>query len=300
MKIGKLGVFYFLDSLTAQQSADFARRVEELGYGALWYPEAIGRNSMVTAAWLLSQTEKLVVASGIANIFARDAQAAAGARHALNELSGGRYLLGLGVSHPPLVEAMRGHKFQKPLQRMREYLEKMKEATYQAPMPESSGEIVLGALGPKMTKLSGEMCDGAHPYNVTPEHTAKAREILGPDKKLYVEHKVLLETDAHKAREIGRKALDMYFGLVNYQKNWARLGFEAADWEQQSDRLVDAMVWWGDEESIRKRVDEHFEAGADHVCLQPLGDNPLKTLEVLAPGTGGDKEDPLERGSLRR
>jgi probable F420-dependent oxidoreductase len=299
MDIGKLGVFYFLDQLTAIEAAEFAQSVELMGYGALWYPEAVGRNSMVTAGWLLSQTTNIAIASGIANIFARDAQSSAAARNALNELSGGRFLMGLGVSHPPLVEDMRGHTFSKPLQRMRDYLEKMGQAVYQAPMPEASGETVLAALGPKMTALAGEMTDGAHPYNVTPEHTAKAREILGPDKKLYVEQKILLETDAEKARAIAKESLAMYFPLVNYQKNWARLGFESEDWEQPSNKLLDAMVFWGDAESINQKIEQHFEAGADHVCLQPLGEKPLETLARFGPGSSS-QDELTERGALRR
>jgi probable F420-dependent oxidoreductase len=285
MSIGKLGVFTFIDMMSASDAADFARTVQDLGYGALWYPEAVGRNSMVTAAWLLSQTTTLTVASGIANIFARDAQAAAGARHALNEMSGGRFLMGLGVSHAPLVEDLRGHSFKNPLQRMRDYVEKMNGAIYQSPKPKTSGELVLAALGPKMTALAGEVSDGAHPYNVTPEHTAKAREILGPEKKLYVEQKVLLETDPLKARAVAKANLSFYLPMINYQKNWARLGFQAADWEQPSDKFLDAMVAWGDESAIRQRIDEHYQAGADHVCIQPLGD-PAEVLRLLAPGSG--------------
>ena len=282
MSIGKLGVFTFVDFFKAAEAADFARTVEGLGYGALWYPEAVGRNSMVAAAWLLSQTKTLTVASGIANIYARDAQAAAGARHALNEMSGGRFLMGLGVSHAPLVEDLRGHSFKKPLQRMRDYVNKMNGATYQSPMPEQSGELVLAALGPKMLALAAEVSDGAHPYNVTPEHTARAREILGPDKKLYVEQKVLLETDAGKARAVAKENLSFYLPMVNYQKNWARLGFGSEDWEQPSNKLLDAMVAWGDESAIRKRLEEHFQAGADHVCIQPLG-KADEVLRLLAP-----------------
>lgn len=286
MNIGKLGVFYFCDLMAAQPLADFARKLEKWGYGALWFPEAVGRNSLVTASWLLSNTESLVVASGIANIFARDAQAAAAGRRALDEHSGGRYLMGLGVSHPPLVEDMRGHVYDSPLQRMRNYLEKMSQAAYQAPVSDRQGELVLAALGPKMTALAGELSDGAHPYNVTPEHTARAREILGPDKKLYVEQKVLLVSDPVKARAMAKEALAFYVPMVNYQKNWDRLGFSREDYEGCSDRFLDAMVAWGDETAIRRRIEEHLAAGADHVCIQPLGE-PERVLELLAPKAVG-------------
>ena len=281
MNIGKLGVFFFTDSLTAPQSADLARRVEALGYGALWYPEALGRNSLVQAAWLLANTKSLVVASGIANIYARDAQATHAGRLALNEMSDNRFLLGLGVSHPPLVEGLRGHAYGKPLQNMRAYLERMAAATYQAPPPGGSSEVVLAALGPKMLELAGELCDGAHPYNVTPEHTARARKILGPTKRLYVEQKVMLETDPVKAREAARQSLGFYLGLENYRKNWFTLGFTEEDLAGPSDRFLDAMVAWGDAATLRSRLEDHYQAGADHVCIQPVGD--LAVLEALAP-----------------
>lgn len=288
MDIGKLGVFLFADTLTAPEAADFARKLERWGYGAFWFPEAVGRNSMVMASWLLANTERLVVATGIANIYARDAQATASARLALNEQSDNRFLLGLGVSHAPLVEAMRGHRYHKPLSAMREYLERIEQATYNAPRPEGDSELVLAALGPKMTALAGERADGAHPYNVTPEHTAWAREILGPEKRLYVEQKVLLESDPGRARAIAREALDFYMGLPNYRQNWIRLGFTEKDLNGPSDRFLDAMVAWGDESAIRARIEEHRQAGADHVCVQPLGDRDA-LLERLAPGVAAHR-----------
>lgn len=287
MDIKKLGVWYFTDSMTADQSVTLAQRVEELGYGALWIPEARGRNSLVHASWLLANTKRLVVATGIANIFARDAQAAAGARNALDEQSGGRFLLGLGVSHAPLVERLRGHVYEKPLATMRDYLEKMSSAVYDPPMPTQRGEVVVAALGPKMLELSGELSDGAHPYNVTPEHTAQAREILGPNKKLYVEQKVCLESDATKARAFAKDTLEMYLKLPNYRNNWLRLGFTEAEIDQTSDRFLDAMVVWGDVDAIAQRLQEHWDAGADHVCVQPVGGDSqsgpdMKVLEALA------------------
>ena len=270
MDIKKLGVWAFTDQYSAPQAAEFARKVEAWGYGALWYPEAVGRDSLVQAGWLLSNTKTLVVASGIANIFARDAQSSMAGANALNELSDGRFLLGLGVSHAPLVEAMRGHKYEKPLAHMRHYLEAMKKAAYQAPPPPERSRVVLAALAPGMLKLSGELADGAHPYNVNPEHTGQARAILGPDKWLCVEHKVVLETDADKARAAGRAALDMYTRLPNYVNNWKALGFGNQEISRQSDRFVDSFVAWGDESAIVERVQQHWEAGANHVCLQAL------------------------------
>jgi len=270
MDIKKLGVWAFTDQYAAPRAAEFARQVENWGYGALWYPEAVGRDSLVQAGWLLTHTKTLVVASGIANIFARDAQSSMAGANALNELSGGRFLLGLGVSHAPLVEAMRGHKYEKPLANMRNYLEAMHKAAYQAPPPPERSRVVLAALAPGMLKLSGELADGAHPYNVNPEHTRQAREILGPDKWLCVEHKVVLEKDASKARAAGRAALDMYTKLPNYVNNWKKLGFSDEEITGQSDRFVDEFVAWGEESSIVERVQQHWEAGANHVCLQAL------------------------------
>ena len=285
MNIGKLGVFHFLDSFSAAENAELAREIEQLGYGALWYPEAVGRNSMVQATWLLANTTRLVIASGIANIYARDAQATASARLALNELSGGRFLLGLGVSHAPLVESMRGHSYSRPLAAMRDYLEKMKQATYQAPTPADNGEMVLAALGPKMLELAGQQTDGAHPYNVTPEHTRRARQILGPNKRLYVEQKVALETDPSKARDLARQGLGFYMGLPNYRNNWISLGFSEDDLSGPSDAFLDAMVCWGDVNQVRQKLQQHYQAGADHVCIQVLGD--LKAgLRALAPLPG--------------
>ncbi|MBI3929025.1 MAG: TIGR03620 family F420-dependent LLM class oxidoreductase [Armatimonadetes bacterium] len=282
MEIGKLGVFYFTDGFTAAQAAGFARKVERLGYGALWYPEALGRETMAHASWLLANTERLVIASGIANIFARDPQATAAASLALSEQSNSRYLLGLGVSHAPLVRDVRGHAYHKPLQRMREYLQNMGRAVYRAPRPSEDSEVVLAALGPKMLELAGAMTDGAHPYNVTPEHTAFARGILGPEKRLYVEQKVMLETDPTRARAAARQALDFYLAAENYRNNWKRLGFGDGEIDGPSDRFLDAMVAWGDADALRRRIQEHWDAGADHVCIQPVGDVD-RVLEALGP-----------------
>src|SRR5258708_14011806 len=184
MKLSKLGVWAGMDAFTATEAAAFAQRVEGWGYGALWIPEAMGRNSLVNAAWLLANASTLVIATGIANIYARDWVAAASAQKALNEQSGGRFLLGLGVSHVPLVEGFRGQHYGKPVATMRAYLEGMKKAHYVAPQPSEPPKTVIAPLGPKMLALAGEQADGAHPSNVTPENTAQARKILGPGQML--------------------------------------------------------------------------------------------------------------------
>lgn len=289
MELGKLGVWAFVDSLGAPEAAAFAGRLEKAGYAALWIPEATGRNSLVSAGWLLANTQSLVVATGIANIYARDAMAMKTAQHALAELSGGRFLLGLGVSHAPLVAGVRGHDYGKPVSTMRAYLEAMASAPYHAPPPPERPLTLLAALGPKMLELSRDMADGAHPYNVPPSHTVEARKILGPGKMLAVEQMVVAETDAAKAREIARGTLSVYLELPNYCNNWKRLGFEDADFANGgSDRLIDTVVAWGDDDAIAARVQEHFDAGADHVCIQllqgsgPFGAPDAGTLERLA------------------
>ena len=286
MQLNKLGVWAATDSLSASNAADFARRIEAWGYGALWIPEAVGREIFSASAWLLANTSTLVVASGIANIYARDPVSSAAAQKGLNEQSGGRFLLGLGVSHVPLVE-MRKHAYGKPVATMRAYLQGMAEADYRAISPPAPPKTVLAALGPKMLELSAELADGAHPYNVPPEHTHQARSILGPGKLLCVEQAAVLETNAAEARAIARRFLAIYLGLPNYVDNWRRLGFADSDFTGgASDRLIDAVIAWGDEKAIRARIQEHWQAGADHVCVQALGPTSLpdeRLLALLAP-----------------
>ncbi len=288
MDLKKLGVFSGVDRLSAVDAAAFARRVEAWGYGALWISEAVGREAFSSAAWLLANTKQLVIATGIASIYARDPFATAAAQKGLNEQSAGRFLLGLGVSHVPLVEGIRKLQYGKPVTTMRAYLKAMADSAYHSVLPATPPKTVLAALGPKMLELSAELADGAHPYNVTPEHTREARTLLGAGKLLCVEQVAVLDTNPATARAAGRRFLSVYMGLPNYVNNWRRLGFTDADFEGGgSNRLVDAIVVWGDENAIRARIDEHWQAGADHVCVQALGatgqaDEHL--LGLLAPG----------------
>jgi probable F420-dependent oxidoreductase len=291
MQLTKLAAWAALDGLPSAEAAAFARRVEAWGYGALWIPEAVGREVFSASAWLLAQTQHLVVASGIANIYARDAFSTAAAQKGLNEQSQDRFLLGLGVSHVPLVEGVRRHRYGKPVATMRAYLEAMAQAPYQSAAPPERPKTILAALGPKMLELSGELADGAHPYNVPPEHTLKAREILGAGKLLCVEQAAILETDAAKARATARQMLAIYLGLPNYVDNWRRLGFGDPDFAAGgSDRLIDAVIVWGDERAIRTRLDEHWQAGADQVCVQALSPSGFlpdeRLLALLAPRPG--------------
>lgn len=303
MNIGRLAVWAAMDGpisffenersgelgrATAARIAEFARRIEALGYPALWFPEGFGRNSMVISSWLLANTSKLFVATGIATIYARDAMAMRSAADALNEQSGGRFILGLGVSHREAVEGMRGHDYSKPLTAMRNYLEAFEKAPYMAAPPQAPTPIVLAALREKMIGLSAQRAQGAHTYNVTPEHTAQARSILGPDKWLCVEQPLILESDPARARKIARGELELYLGLQNYLNSWRSMGFEDEDLANGgSDRFIDAIVAWGDEDDLRARIDAHLEAGATQVCIKALapdGSTDMRILERLAPG----------------
>ena len=290
MELGRLGVWVSMDRLTAAAGAAFAKRVEEWGYGVLWLPESRGRNALVHSAWLLANTQKLVVATGIANIYVRDPLAMANGQRALAEQSGHRFLLGVGVSHRPTVEGVLHRTYGKPVATMRAYLRAMREAPYQAEgaIPETP-PVVVAALGPRMMALSGELADGAHPYNTIPAHTAEARRILGPGKILAPEVWVLLESDPAAARRAAREALAGYLRLENYVNAWRSQGFSDADMAGGgSDRFIDAIVAWGDERAIRTRIQEHWDAGADHVCIQPIGPGGGRTpderaLALLAP-----------------
>ena len=290
MELGRLGVWTFIDAMAAPQVAAFAKRIEAQGYSMLWLPEAIGRDPFAMLGYLAGQTSRLVLATGIANIYARDAVTMRAIQQTLGELSGGRFVLGLGVSHARLVTGVRGHDYGKPVTTMRGYLEAMGKALYQAPNPAEEVPIVLAALRPNMLRLAAENASGAHPYLVPPEHTARAREILGPDPILAPEQMLLLETDASKARAIARANLRIYLGLPNYQNALKWLGYEDADFQDGgSDRLVDALVAWGDEDALRARIQAHRDAGADHVCIQPFRADGQpgpceRTLELLAPG----------------
>jgi len=289
MDFGRLGVWTWLDTMSAAEAAKFAARIEELGYSMLWIPEAVGRDPFSILGFLAARTSKLVLATGIANIYARDAMTMRAIQHTLAEASGGRFVLGLGVSHAPMVSGIRGHEYGKPVTTMRSYLESMKKALYVGPKAGEEAPIVLAALRRNMLRLAAEKTSGAHPYFVPPEHTARAREILGKGPILAPEQMVLLETDARRAREIARANMRTYLGLPNYRNSLQWLGFTESDLaDGGSDRLVDAIVAWGDEKAIAERIQAHRDAGADHVCIQPFRPDgkpgpDLRILEALAP-----------------
>ncbi len=282
-------IIFYTDGLAVAELDDYARRIEELGYESLWIPEFTGRDPYTTAAHVLARTERIKVATGIANLYSHDAVVAAQNRQTLAELSGGRFVLGLGVSHPPMA-AMHGLEWVPPLRKMREYLDLMEATAVQSPPGPAPAPIWIAANGPKLLELASQRCDGAHTYLLPPAHTKQAREILGPDKRLTVVMPCCLTEDPVLARKIARVALSIYMPLPAYQKAWLSWGFEPADYaDGGSDRLIDSLVAWGDETKIRARIDEHLSAGASHIAVSPYnpearGPTPhWKVLEMLAP-----------------
>ena len=291
MDIGKIGIWFFLDAMTAAQTVEFVRKTEKLGYGAMWIPEAVGRDPFAHIGYLAGHTEKIVFATGIANIYARDPLTMSAASKTVAEASGGRFLLGIGVSHRPLVVNLRGHSYDKPYSYMREYLPKMKGALYRAPQPAQEVPVVLAALHPKMLQLAASEANGTHTYFVPPEHTSKARAAIGTKPWICAAQAVILETDAAKARAMARTYMKTYVPrLPNYTNNLKALGWKDEDFQNGcSDALVDAIVAWGNEQKIRDRIDAHLKAGATHVCILPIrADSETlpdpRVMEALAPG----------------
>lgn len=277
-----------LDTLPPAQAREHAAELEALGFGSLWFGEAYGREAFTNAGLLLGASERLVIGTGIANIYGRDAVTGNAAGRTLNAAYPGRLVVGWGISHEPLVERMRGHEYTKPLSTMREYLQALDAAPFFAAGPESGPPRVLAALRPKMIELSGTLADGAHPYLVTPEHTRRAREILGGGPILCVEQAVALTMDRDEFLKRAHWHLEIYTGLPNYRGSWETQGFGEEDFVRGgSGRLKEAMVAWGDADTIAARVREHLDAGADHVLIQALGANafevPAEQWRALAP-----------------
>jgi probable F420-dependent oxidoreductase len=293
MRIDSIAVWLNTIGYSSAELVAFARRLENWGYGTLWINDGMGSDPMVLAAKILASTQRLQVALGVANIYSRDPTMMVGAQYGLNEQWGGRFLLGMGVSHPFIVEAMRGHSYGKPLSAMRAYLEAMAAVRYAGPPPAEKPLTVIAALGPKMLELARSHADGAHPFSTTPAHTAGARAILGPGKLLLVEQKVMLESDPATARAVGRGLVSGLAGIPNYRNNLLRMGFTEEDMaDGGSGRAADAMLAWGDAAAIRQRIQEHRDAGADQVAIQVMpGDGAKlsmkdeKVLELLAPNT---------------
>lgn len=247
-----------------------ANEIEALGYGAIW----VGGSPPAELDWvepILAATETLQVATGIVNIWTAAAKPVAESFHRIDKAFPGRFLLGIGVGHPEAHQ-----QYRKPVDALMSYLDELDE--YEVPQDRR----VVAALGPRVLRLSAERSAGAHPYLTTPEHTAKARELIGPSAFLAPEHKVVLTTDTDEARAVGRQAADFYFNLQNYVNNWKRLGFTEADVTRPgSDALIDAVVAHGTPEAVAARLIEHRTAGADHVPIQVLT-SPDKLVDALA------------------
>lgn len=302
MQLGPRGLWASLENLDPAARIEAAQTLERLGYSALWQPMAMRHDLMVLSSQILAETERLVLATGIVPIFERAPAVMAAAHRSLDEQSGGRFLLGLGVSHPPIVEQMHGLVYGPPLTSMRNYLDAMDRgpdmslflgpdaAPSDAPPVQTGPPRVLAALGPKMTALSRDRAQGAHPYFMPPAHTRQTREILGPDAFLCPEVKVVFETDPRKARDAARAAGAMNIALENYRKTWRRFGLENEDFEDGgSDRLIDATVAWGSETQIEAFLQSHLDAGATQVALHVVHPEGMgagfdwRAIEALAP-----------------
>jgi len=295
MDLGPVGLWTFhLDLQPVPRAQELVAELEALGYGAIWIPEAMGRDPLVHAALLLEGSQRIVVATGIANIWNRTAMAMSAAHRTLTSTFPERFLLGLGVSHGPMVEGFLGERYERPLTKMQGYLDAMDAAPFMADASNAEPKRVLAALGPKMLRLAAERAAGAHPYFVPVDHTAIARETLGAGPLLCVEQAAVLSTEPDVARAAARAHMAIYLTLPNYTNNLRRLGFGDEDFANGgSDRLVDALVAWGDVDAIAARVRAQQQAGADHVCIQVLGtapdqvrQAPLEEWRTLAPALG--------------
>jgi probable F420-dependent oxidoreductase len=274
---GTVGLWTFAaDLVHPREAGALAATVESLGYSALWFPEAVGREAFTSAMLLLEGTSSLVVGTGIASIYARDPFSVSSAARTLAAFSDNRFICGLGVSHQPSVEGFRGQTYGPPVASMAAYLDALAALSPGSAERGTEVPLLLAALGPKMLELAATKTAGALPYLVTPAHTALARATLGPDAFLAVEQAVVLSPYLYLVPARRRQHLSIYTGLPNYQNNWRRLGFSEEDFiPGGSDRLGEALVVHGDLETIDARVQAHFDAGADHVCVQILGAEPF-------------------------
>jgi probable F420-dependent oxidoreductase len=269
MQLGRIGIWSGQFWGERAEVVDAATELEELGYGTLWFPNRA--TAFELARHLLDATRRAVIATGIVSIWTHAAAEAAEAHHALAEAHPNRFMLGLGVSHPHLVDREEPGRYSRPLAKMRQYLDELDAA----PTPVPTSERVLAALGPRMLTLARDRSAGAHPYLVTAAHTRRAREALGTERLLAVEQAVVLEPEPARARAIAREHLSRYLTAPNYVNNWFRLGFTPDDVSDGgSDRLVDALVAWGGLDVILERIAQHHQAGADHVCIQVITATP--------------------------
>ena len=264
------GVWVAPERLSGLEVAALSKRVEELGYSTLWVGETFGRDPFAQLAAIGAVTKDLVLATGIANIYNRHPAVMLQAANTVAEQTGGRMILGLGVSSPAIVERVRGLDYVRPLAYLRDYLDAMDNTRYVSVPPPRPVTRVLGALGPKMLELAAERSAGAHPYNTTPEHTAWARSIIGPETGLYVEQKVLLTSDKALAHATAAQVLKFYSRAPGYRNAWLTMGFSDDDIDAGSAKFLDGLVAWGDVDAIEARLTEHAQAGASHICIHPL------------------------------
>lgn len=281
------GIMTVADMMQPNDLIAHVRRLEALGNQSVWLPDIFGREIYVTAGFILHHTTTIKVASGIAHMYGRDAICSAQAARTLSELSGGRFIQGLGVSNT-LASEMRGIAWENPMQKTRQYVNAIR-----GPLPIHSPAvyppvpIFIAAHGPKMLAVAGEVADGANTYMQTPEHTSQARRLVGPDKILNVVLPCCLTTDPMIGRAVGRAMVSIYLPLPAYQRQWATQGFSESDWtDGGSDRLVDTYVAWGSVQTIKARMQEHIDAGADSIIMAAGGSSPENSwdlLEALAP-----------------
>ena len=287
----RIGVWWASDSWAMPDAQAVARDIEAMGYGSLFLPETVAKECLTESAAFLAATDRLVIGTGIANIHVRIPSAAEAGARTLTALHPGRFVLGLGVSHAPLVERGMGGTYEKPLATMRGYLERM------AAVPEiiepgvGRPPRLLAALGPKMIELSGSLADGAHPYLVLPSASASTRDILGPDKWIVSEQAVAIGGDDADQLRRAHDHLNVYSGLPNYRNSWLRQGFDETDLVRGgSERLARALVGLGSVDDAAAKVQAHLDAGADHVVVQVLGDtqvsDPRPSLRTLATALG--------------
>lgn len=299
-QLGRIGLWTgSLEGLTPAAIPDVLGELDDQGWGSLWFGEAVGREAFTAAQLYLGATHRMAIGTGIANIYGRDASAAGAAARTIKAMHPGRFVLGLGVSHAPLVERHRGHHYGRPLSAMREYLDALDRTQPMAAGEDTMPPVVLAALGPRMLELSRDRTAGAHPYLTLPEHTARAREILGgtadDGPALVVEHAAVVAEGVDDDDEVWRSRahdhLNVYTGLPNYRNSWTRQGFDESDYVRGgSDRLKHAMVTRG-VEATRARVQEHLDAGASTVLVQVLGENvltpPVEDWRIAAEGLLG-------------
>ncbi len=292
----RIGLLQFTEGVDGTTLIAHARRLEALGYDTLWIPEVFGREPVATCGYLLAKTERMRIGSGILNVYARDAHAAAQAGNTLSEMSGGRFTLGLGVSHPVLVEP-RGHAFQPPARKMREYLAAVRAVQVDGVRAPQPAPVIIAGHGPQLMQVAADLADGLFLYLQPAEKVAQARQLLGPDKEIHAVVRTVLCPDPVRARQVARAALGFYLQLPAYHRAWQAAGFTPADYaDGGSDRLLDTIAPSGDAAVLKQVLARYFEAGASHVSLYPIhpDDNydpgraggllwDWATLEALAP-----------------